>query len=147
MEREVSAATMIGVTLCALGVLLSIIFFTVSIGNEIKSSAYNKAVDIQVRTESGTLRDLRGVDTELSMAAVFGIIQNCDNYIGDIDASRIDPSGSAKNKEESIKFIRNNISGRVRLAVKYNFDGSYLLELHEVYCKDAYSEHDVCQGG
>ena len=145
MEREVSTAMTLGVSMCTLAIVLSIVFLTVSIGNEIKSNTYNKAVDMQVKTESGTLSNLRGKDTELSMAAVFGIIQNTEGYIGKIDISRIEPSYANKSVTECTRYIQSHLSGRVRLAVNFNTEYSYYeLELHKVQCKDIYSSHDSC---
>ena len=145
MEREVSAANMIGVAMYMLAAFISIVMVTVRIGDSMKASAYNNAAEIQANSESGTLKDLRGTDKEMSVAAIFGIIQNGDDYIGNIDVSRIDGTGLGTTKEASMKYIQNNLSGRARLAVEYDaYYGWYNLELHKTTCTDVYSSHSTC---
>lgn len=142
MEKEVSALTMICVAMCTLAVLLSIVLYTVTIGDGVKGDTYERASDMQVNTESGTLKELRGQDKEMSIAAIFGIIQNTDDYIGNIDVSRVMISsewGSGTTKSESIRYIQNNISGRARLAVEYDANlGYFNLTLHKTSCENVY---------
>lgn len=144
MEREVSTITMICVAMCTLAVLLSIVLYTVSVGDEVKESTYAKASDIQVNTESGTLKELRGQDKEMSIAAIFGIIQNTEDYIGNIDVSRIMVGsgwGSGDTKDESMRYLQNNISGRARLAVEYDSRlGYFNLILHKTTCENIYND-------
>ena len=129
MEREVSIATMLAVSMCALATFISIVMVTVTVGNYIKASAYEEVDDMQVKVECGTLRDLRDTDKEMSVAAVFGIIQNSEDYIESIEYRIKDKDGNR------VTDIQNNLSGRCRLEVDYNpSNGMCSLILHNTDC-------------
>ena len=137
MEKEVSTATMLGVSLAILAAFISVVMVTVVVGNYIKASAYEQVGDMQVKMESGTLRELRDSDKEMSLAAVFGIIQNSKDYIEEVEYRIKDSKGNV------ITDIQNNISGRCRLEVQYNnTSGMYKLILHHVDCAWLYTACD-----
>lgn len=75
MEKEVSSAVQLAVTLIAISVVLMLVMGTVYIGNELKVDFVNKAVDTQSQLETGQLRNMSTSDTlMMPKAAIYTII-------------------------------------------------------------------------
>lgn len=75
MEKEVSSAVQLAVTLIAISVVLMLVMGTVYIGNELKVDFVNKAVDTQSQLETGQLRTMSTSDTlMMPKAAIYTII-------------------------------------------------------------------------
>lgn len=142
MEREVSTITMLGVAMCMLAALLSIVMVTVSIGNYIKASAYEEFDGVQVKMESGALKELVNTDKEMSVAAVFGIMQNSEDYIESITYKiRYDSNGDGVigDTDAYVDDIQKHLSGRCRLEVEHvESSGMYRLTLHQTKCRWMY---------
>ena len=131
MEREVSTSVTIGIAMCSLAVLNGRVLLTVRIGNEVKGDAYNKASEMQTKSENSTLRDLRGADKEMSIAAVFGVVKNGYDHIGTIDTTGMS-WGNSTDRDDAIKEIQNNLAGRAVVKVDYDNLGYYNIKLLEV---------------
>ena len=75
MEKEVSSAVQLAVTLIAISVVLMLVMGTVYIGNGLKVDFINKAVDTQSQLETGQLRTMSTSDTlMMPKAAIYTII-------------------------------------------------------------------------
>lgn len=86
MEREVSSALSIGITLIAVAALISIVWVTVLIGNNIKVSAYNEGSELQSRIQSSQLSSLKYIEgTVMPKAAIYNLLTQENQYISKLN--------------------------------------------------------------
>ena len=81
MEREISVAVEIGVTLIALSVVISIIWFTVYLGNTMANDVTIEASDIVASNEVGSLEELCDTNTVMPTSAVYSLLRTYSSNI------------------------------------------------------------------
>jgi len=74
MEREVAQSVYIGVTMMALAIVISLVMFTVYIGNDVKKDAIDKAVAIGSCVSVAQLSSLNGRAEIMPKASAYVII-------------------------------------------------------------------------
>ena len=75
MEKEVSTAVQLAVSLIAISAVLAIVMGTVYIGNGLKSDLVTSTVDMQTELETGQLKTMSNSDTiMMPKAAIYTII-------------------------------------------------------------------------
>lgn len=79
MEREISSATWMAVSLMALAAFIGIVMWTVSVGNSTKRQAMDFGSELAYSMESGEIQALTNTCTDMSMAAAYNILTR--NYI------------------------------------------------------------------
>lgn len=129
MEREVSAATGITITLVVLSVLLSMIFYTVSFGYDMKNRAAVGIADIRGSLSSNYIRSLMigETDNDMPAATAYNILRKYDDSIlevadlitGEIDVPMIEEPS-----------IHTYLTGRVQLEIIEVNGGSYIAIIH-----------------
>lgn len=82
MEREVSSALSIGITLIAIAALISIVWVTVMIGNSVKVDAYNEGAEIQSKIQSSQLSSIKYVEgIVIPKAAAYNLLTQENQYV------------------------------------------------------------------
>lgn len=82
MEREVSSALSIGITLIAIAALISIVWVTVIIGNSVSVNAYNEGSKIQSKIQSSQLNSIRyEEEIVVPKAAAYNLLTQEDRYV------------------------------------------------------------------
>ena len=79
MEREISSATWLAVSLMALAAFIGIVMWTVGIGNTTKKQAIEFGSDLAYSMESGEMISLVNSCHDMSMAAIYNILTR--NYV------------------------------------------------------------------
>lgn len=75
MDREVSSAVQLGVTLMVLSALISLIMYTVYIGNTLKADVVDNTISIQTSVETGQLNSLsNGESVIMPTASIYYIL-------------------------------------------------------------------------
>ena len=95
MEREISSATWMAVSLLALSAFIGIVIWTVSVGNTTKRQAIEFGSELAYTMESGEMANLVSSCTDMSMAAAYNILTRNYNNITEIDIYRCTASDLA----------------------------------------------------
>lgn len=90
MEREVSLAMEIGVSLFVLAIVINLIWFTVIMGKDFANSKIETANDIVNTVEVGELSELSEVEREMPTASVYNIIRTYGPYIVELYCDKCD---------------------------------------------------------
>lgn len=90
MEREVSLAMEIGVSLFVLAIVINLIWFTVIMGKDFANSKIETANDIVNTVEVGELSELSEVEREMPTASVYNIIRTYGPYIVELKCNHPD---------------------------------------------------------
>lgn len=101
MEREISAATWLAVSLISLAIVVGIVMLTVAVGNKTKNEAIEYGVDLSDDLESGEIRDLRNTATDMSMASIYSILTRNYQNVTQLDLYNITGQNSTA-KSQSI---------------------------------------------
>ncbi len=95
MEREISAVTWLAVSLISLSIVISIVMMTVFIGNKTKNEAIEYAVDLADAMESGEMKGIRDLSTDLPMVSIYSLMTRNSGSISAVtiyDCSAVDNS-------------------------------------------------------
>ena len=85
MEREISSAAWLGVSMMSLAAFMGIVIWTVSVGNITKGQAIEFGADLAYTMESGEMANLANSCTDMSMAAAYNILTRNYNNVTQID--------------------------------------------------------------
>lgn len=134
MEREVSSMSHLAVAMVSVSLVLSLVWFTIFLGDSIRADAYAKAVDIQEGITSGNLQTLTYTPSDMPAAAAYSIIESNFN---NIQSSKCMICNSAEcSFENSASCLRTHIKGRVILEVtKDNASSLFNVVIHKENCK------------
>lgn len=145
MEREVSRAVQLAVSLIAMSVVLLLVMGTVYIGNELKVDVINKAVDSQTRLETGQLRSLSTHGGKIMpKAAIYSIVSKERNGVSLITLDGVtyapNQTGRWANQEDADDevyifpedIILNSLDGKVTVKVDDNKDGFYSVDIESI---------------
>lgn len=125
MEREVSHSVELSVGLVALAALLSIIMFTVTIGNIVKAKSGDGLTDVR---DSMSVEYVKGlvsgeIDNEMPTATAYNILNKFRGVIVE-EATGYDSKVRNLQIEDSI--LKDNLKGRVQLEIKETTQGTYV---------------------
>lgn len=141
MEREVSQIMELAAGLAALAALLALVLGGVFIGKKIGYDFLNRAEEVQIELQEGSLRDLNYCSVEMPTASLVAILKSNETSISYIYDDNSDLEGTTQN--EVYKNLKNNITGRVRVYVEYDkTEGLYKMWIHNIGCLDPY-KHDI----
>ncbi len=131
MDREISTATNIAVAVIAMAALLSIVMFTVYVGNQVKNDAIEQAVAIQESISSGVFESLLYKDSEMPTAAAYGLLQI---GIDVLTESNCKVCGKTLGPGKVGSCLQSHLTGRVSLEVIKVSDGQYKVVIHDEDC-------------
>lgn len=148
MEREVSSAMSIGITLVALAALISVIWVTVLIGNSVKVDAYNEANDIASNIASSQMYSIKyKEDIVMPKAAAYSLLTLESNYVSELKYTDISGNSSIviysndswkssgyinKNLTSLQDILTNNMTGKVELYVEPLGDDTFTVEITDI---------------
>ena len=89
MEREISSATWLAVSLMALAAFIGIVMWTVGVGNATKKQAIEFGSDLAYSMESGEMLSLVDSCHDMSMAAIYNILTRNYINISQVDIYRV----------------------------------------------------------
>lgn len=130
MDREVSLTVEISVALVAICAVISIIWFTVYLGNDVANQASETGSDIVATMESSVLEELSGED-EIIMpsAAVYNVLKTYGNAIPEFYCIHCgaNPNNVNTSVDLTVKnpCIIEHLSGKVHVLVKDRVYGGY----------------------
>lgn len=132
MEREVSIVVEISIVLVAISALLSIIFFTVYVGNDIKADATSSISDIKNEISVNYVKGLANgeIDNEMPSATAYNILTTYSDVIVE-SANGYD--GEIRNLMTEDSDLKNKLTGRVQLELIEITDGAYVVFIHTGY--------------
>lgn len=81
MEKEVSSAVSLAVTLIALASVLGLVVYTVHMGQDLKVDVYDKGNRIEQDIGVGYLQDLTVSEKKMPMAAAYSLFRQYGKYI------------------------------------------------------------------
>lgn len=116
MERELSISVELVVTILAITVVISILMFTVIVGNEVKEDSSEALSDVRDSISIEYVEDLdKGrVDSNMPAATAYNILSMYSSVIG-YEASGFDNKVRDLKSEDSV--LKNNLKGRVQLDI------------------------------
>lgn len=131
MEREISIAIELGVTLMALSVVILLVWFTVFIGNGMSNDMGEEASHIIGVVETGSLRDLCDVNTVLPTSAVYSLALNYSSYIPEYHCNKCNKDIDLNNVTPC---LLQHMTGKVSLEVNPSIMGGYSFKVHHMNC-------------
>lgn len=136
MEKEVSYALEVGVTLAVLSVLLMIVFLTVSIGNEVKIDAYEVGSSIVSELKEGNMYTLIGLENNMPTAAAYSLLRANSGVISEVVCYNNKHTGSklVTNLTVESPCLLEHMSGRVSLEVSIVNSSWYKVIVHRENC-------------
>ena len=99
MEREVSSALSLAAALIAMSLVITLVMYTVTLGNSVKEDAYEFGAQVEVGLGSGQLNSLNGKDKQImTKAAIYALISQEHSAVGSLtfDGAKIIPSNTGK---------------------------------------------------
>ena len=145
MEKEVSMAMQISVSLIAISALLSIVLFTVYLGQEVKVEAFDVANRMVIDSEVGLLEDLVGQENEMPMATAYSILRTYSRVIAKVtchDSHHGAGVSKVTDLTEGSPCLLEHMRGRVSLEVKKIEEGWYEVIVHKQGCTWYYTSCD-----
>lgn len=151
MEREVSIVVEIGVGLIALAALISIIWFTIYLGNDIADNVAIEASELSSDVSVGELDELCDEENIMPAASVYGLIRMYNAYVPEFVCMYCDKDINAVQdiSGNTAPCILNHLSGKVNLQVERTDYGWYRFIVHYVDCNWYHGECtcDTLQAG
>lgn len=129
MEREVSSAITLAVTLAAIGLLLSIVWFTVYIGTDMKNLGAGALNSVQDNMSNGYIESLASgeVDNDMPAATAYNLLKTYDKVI--IESANM-MTGKVTNLMTGDSDLRSDLSGRVQLELHKTDSGAFVVLIH-----------------
>lgn len=141
MDREISSVMELAAGLAALAALLALVLSGVFIGKKLGYDFLNRAEQVEIELQEGSLRDLNYCSVEMPMASLIAILKSNETVISYIYDDVNDSEGDMKS--DTYKNLKNNITGRVRVYVEYGkIEAGYKIWVHDISCIDPY-KHDI----
>lgn len=156
MEREVSSAVSLATTLIAMSIVITLVMYTVIIGNGFKENIFESTAQIQTQLSSGQLNSLCNGDTKIMpKAAIYSILAQEHNAINSLTytkrtdlasgATTIVTMEPASNGRWSDKYgaidsefvypedvMSNELTGKVTVEVEKNSYGTYDITVRDI---------------
>lgn len=130
MEKEVSHAIEIGVSLIAVSAVIAIIWFTVFLGQDLKISAVNESSRIVTDLQEGVISDMVGQQNDIPTATAYGIVRS---YGSIIPSSTCKICGKVTDLTKDTPCLLNHMHGE--LSVEVNAVNSwYEITIHKLDC-------------
>lgn len=142
MDKEVSHAVELAVTMTVLAVVLGIIFYLVSVGGELREDVYATTTDINVTMQNSTLEELcDNYFTEMTAASAYNIIMQNSAYISKYTCyycyyktkNNVYRTGYSLQDKDNI-CLKNHLKGKIHLIVYKNGAGKYHVSVHSIVC-------------
>lgn len=130
MEKEVSESISMGVALMALAALLSIVFFTVYLGNGIKAGAGNQLSDVknEISIDYVTALASGEVDNDMPTATAYNIFRTYDKVILETGNGY---DGTVRTLLSQGSDLHDKLGGRVQLELQeIKGGGAYIAFIH-----------------
>lgn len=131
MEREISVAIELGVTLMALSVVISLVWFTVFVGHEISNDVSEESSLIIDVVETGALKELCDVNTIVPTSAAYSLSRNYSSFIPDYQCKKCSKTLDL-NTEAAC--LLQHMTGKVSLEVNRSIKGGYSFVVHHMNC-------------
>lgn len=100
MDREISSATWLAVSLIAVSAFIGMVIWTIQVGNVTKRQAIEFGADMTSSLETGETLGLIDTCTDMSMAAIYNILVRNYNNITQLDLYRCTGSDMAITMED-----------------------------------------------
>ena len=124
MDREVSLTVEISVALVAICAVISIIWFTVYLGNDVANQSSETASDIVATMESTVLEELVGEDEVIMpSAAIYNVLKTYGNAVPELYCEIC--GGDAVDLTTSNPCVIKHLSGKVHVLVLHRTYGGY----------------------
>lgn len=148
MEREVSSVARLGVMLVAIAALLSIVWVTIMMGNQISGGAYEEAAKLQANLEQTQLKSLNNKDAiAIPKAAIYNLLaQSSANiakleYTDDLGGVTVvtpgpdkwEATGALSGSYLAIEdVLENELIGKALIYVEKSSDESYIVQVTSI---------------
>lgn len=137
MEREISSVMELAAGLAALAALFTLIVGTLFLGKKLGYDFLNRAENVEIELQEGSLRDLNYCSIEMPTASLVAILKSNTDMICYIHDDVNDLEGDTES--EVYKNLNNHVTGRVRVYVELNKESErYELWVHNIGCLDPY---------
>lgn len=126
MEREISSAAWLAVSMLSLAAFIGIVIWTVSVGNNTKGQAIEFGSELAYNMESGEMLNLVSTCTDMSMAAAYNILTRNYNNITQIDIYRCtsaDLASVMEDFEDKMESDSSKVAGTTLTKWRLNKDG------------------------
>lgn len=124
MEREVSLTVEISVALVAICAVISIIWFTVYLGNDVANQSSETASEIVATMESTVLEELSGEgDIIMPSASIYNVLRTYSNAIPEFHCKIC--GGAPLNLTTDNPCIITHLEGKVHVLVQDRAYGGY----------------------
>lgn len=126
MEREISSAAWLGVSMMSLAAFMSIVIWTVAVGNNTKGQAIEFGSDLAYTMESGEMANLANACTDMSMAAAYNILTRNYNNVTQIDiykCTAVDISNVINDFETKAESESSTVTGTTLTKWRLNKNG------------------------
>lgn len=137
MEKEISLSLQIGVTLMVLSAVISLVAFTIHLGNDFKTETYQTGSRILTDLDEGYLPDMVGDDNNIPMATAYNLMRTYGRRITSLDCRvpECNHVGEPQNLVYDTPCLINHsggLSGRVNLEVSNPYEGEYHIIVHPI---------------
>lgn len=150
MEKEVSSAIELSVTLIALTLVVTLIIFTVTMGGSIREESYAEAVTISSSLENDTLEELAdNFITEMPAVTAYNLILQNPEYIAHYECTYCEAKTGVKthgfnpNTKDGI-CLKTHLQGKVNLIVNKVAPGTYYVAIHSTKCTKSTKDRFYC---
>ena len=124
MEREVSLTVEISVALVAICAVISIIWFTVYLGNDVANQSSETASEIVATMESTVLEELSSKnEVIMPSAAIYNVLRTYSNAVPEFECKIC--GGDAVDLTVENPCIITHLEGKVHVLVKNRIYGGY----------------------
>lgn len=131
MEREVSTAAGLAVTMIAISALLWIVIFTVKVGNDVKVNAVESGVNLQTSIRTGQVESMTVENIVIPAAAAYHFFET--NYRV-IESSECRICGKTYTAGQAGKCLLEHLTGKVSLQIIKVGDERYKVIIHKPDC-------------
>lgn len=149
MEREVSSAMELAVTLMIVAALLAIVIVPVFMGRGVQENVYSEVAGIEANMKLATMEELADkFVTEMPAATAYNIIlQNSDkiSYYACLYDIANNTGGQPINLNEVDDVcLGKHLKGKIKLYVARNGEGNYQVGIHSINCKATMKKACTC---
>lgn len=133
MERDLSVATELAITLVSLAAVISVIVGVVYMGNNIKEETTGSISEVKVNIYDDYVKSLAKSDTDNEMPTVtaYNILTTYEKVI---IASANGDTGEIRYLLTQGSDLKNNLKGRVQLQIIEASVGGYIAFIHKSDC-------------
>ena len=136
MEKEVSLSLQIGVTLLVLSIVISLVAFTVHIGNDMKADAYESGNRMLVEIDEGYLQDMVGQENYIPSATAYNLMRTFSRHIPHVECEVPECTYTGAEPQNLVYETpclihhRGGLTGKVSLEVTNPDNGIYHIIIH-----------------